>query len=703
MDSENLNQDLDHQKPLTDWVKEPKLMDLKRDLEEAKPDHDTQVGKIDGWLDNLFVRGKAKVETGKNRSRHVPKLIRKQAEWRYAALSEPFLSSPDLFNIEPVSWEDREAARQNSLILNNQFNTKIKRTKFIDEYVRTVVDEGTAILQVGWDYQEETVTEMAPVFEFVEDTSYFPVYEQLTQLSAENPTQYQLETPKELLEGHKLFAETGIAYRPEIAGEEEVKTIKVLSNKPTIRICDYRNLVIDPTCHGDIDAASFVVHSFESSISELEKTGLYQNLDKINVDSNSPLGEPDHATENTQNFSFNDAPRKKVVVYEYWGSWDIDGSGIPRPIVAAWVGNVIIRMEENPFPDGKIPFIPVSYLPVRRSVYGEPDGELLEENQKIIGAVTRGMLDIFGRSANAQTGMRKDMLDGINRRRYEQGRDYEFNPNVDPRQGIHMHTFQEIPQSVPLMLQSQNQDAESLTGVKAFTTGITGHALGDTATGVRGALDATSKREVGILRRLAEGLVEVGRRFIAMNAVFLDEEEVVRVTNEEFVTIRRDDLRGDFDLRMTVSTAEEDNQKATELAFMLQTGQQSMDPGEVRLLRAEIARLRKMPDLAKRIEEYQPQPDPLEVELKKLEIAEKQAEIIEKRARAMERQAQAQLDLAKARELNSSADLKDLDFVEQESGVKQERELQKHGEQARANMELEREKARLHGNKQTTN
>jgi hypothetical protein len=49
-------------------------------------------------------------------------------------------------------------------------------------------------------------------------------------------------------------------------------------------------------------------------------------------------------------------------------------------------------MEENPFPDKKLPFISVQYLPTRKSIYGEPDGALLEDNQKIIGAVTRGMI-----------------------------------------------------------------------------------------------------------------------------------------------------------------------------------------------------------------------------------------------------------------------------------------------------------------------
>lgn len=40
----------------------------------------------------------------------------------------------------------------------------------------------------------------------------------------------------------------------------------------------------------------------------------------------------------------------------------------------------------------------------------------------------------------------------------------------------------------------------------------------NTATGVRSALDSTSKRELGILRRLSAGLEKIGRKIIAMNA-----------------------------------------------------------------------------------------------------------------------------------------------------------------------------------------
>lgn len=690
---------------LTDWENEPTVRQLKQDLTDASSDHTFQTSRIDRWLDNLFVRDTAVPKVKKGYSRVVPKLIRKQAEWRYAALSEPFLSTPDLFSVEPVTWEDKKAAIQNQLVLNHQFNTRINKVKFIADYVRTAVNEGTVICKIGWDFREEeyTVEEMQYEYQVTNDPQVAQALAQLIELQIANPTIFMTEIPEHMQRAVELTEQHGQPVTPIEIGLEEVTKTRVVENKPTLEICDYNNVIIDPSCQGDIDKAAFIIYSFETSLTELKKDGRYENLDKVMISENSILSSPDTHNPGTESsFNFSDESRKRILAYEYWGMWDIDGTGITKPIVATFVGNTMIRMEENPFPEQFMPFVAIQYLPVKRSIFGEPDGELLEDNQKIIGAVTRGMIDIMGRSANGQIGYRKDALDPINRRKFLNGEDYEFNPQIEAQQGFYTHTYPEIPQSAQFMLALQNNDAEALTGVKAFSGGISGQALGDTATGVRSALDATAKRDLDILRRLSAGMESIGRKIIAMNAEFLSEEETIRITNEEFVNIRRDDLKGKFDLKLSISTAETDNQKAQELAFMLQTTGQSLPFEMTKMLLTDIARLRKMPSLAKQIEAYQPQPDPMEQKKAELEIAKLQAEIAEIQATAQNKGSGAQLNVAKAgtemvKQGKTQADIDqaNLDFVEQESGVKQERDLQKARAQAEGNMQLEAVKAVL--------
>lgn len=675
---------------LTDWAKEPTVADFKQDWEDADEDRNNHIHDVDIWLDYLHVQGTKKRKHIPGRSGVTPKLIRKQAEWRYASLSEPFLSTKDMFTIAPETYEDKEAAKQNSLIINNQFNTKLKKNKFIDEYVRTAVDEGSVLIYVGWQVEEEIVVKDSFEFTPTQDPKILQELNNIAQ-NLQNDPQYLNTLNPEVVEAFELSQANNIAYQVNKVGtrEELVETI----NQPDLEILNYNNYTIDPTAMGEITKANFVIRNFESSLSELQKSSIdYKNLDQIDVEGASTLNDVDYETREGENFSFKDKPRKRLVIYEYWGFMDIDGSGALTAIVAAYVGDVLIRLEENPFPDKKLPFVLVQYLPVRGKMYGEPDGELLKDNQDIIGATTRGLIDSMARIAVGQQGYRQDALDVTNKRKYDAGKDYMFNAAVDPRQAFYTHTYPAIPDSAQIMINVQNAEAESLTGVRAFAQSTVGNIGAETAAGVRGATDAASKREMGILRRLSTGIEEIGRKIIMMNAKWLSETEVVRITNDKFVTIRRDDLAGNFDLRLSISTPESDTAKAEQLAFMLQTTGQTIGAAMSQLILSEIADLRKMPVLAKQIREFKPAPDPLAEEKAKLEIQLLKEKIYNENAKGNENNANANLDNAKAKREISTADKLDLDFAEQEAGVTQERDKEKLSVQSEGNKQLENQK-----------
>jgi hypothetical protein len=256
-----------------------------------------------------------------------------------------------------------------------------------------------------------------------------------------------------------------------------------------------------------------------------------------------------------------------------------------------------------------------------------------------------------------------------------------------------MGTNPEIPRSAMEMLQMQNNDAESLLGVKSFgNEGISGQALGNTATGIRSAMDATAKRELGILRRLSDGIVEIAQKISAMNTVNLEDEDIIKITDGEVVAIDRDPMNLPFDIKISVSTPEKDDEKAQDLAFMLQTIGNGMDPSLQQLILADIARLKDMPVLAKKLIDWQPQPDPMDQKIKELQVALLEAQVQNEQAKGMENQAdvtekQTQADLntakaeterAKVRSLHSNADLEDLKFLQEKDGVKHQQDLEKN-------------------------
>ena len=1032
------------------WKKIPTVEDLKADLTSAQPSHQAHCDKIDKWLKKLAGEVQASAKPVKGRSQVQPKLIRKHAEWRYSSLEEPFLSTKDLFDIDPMTAEDVNGADENEILINYQWNTKINKVRFINEYVRTAVDEGTVIVQVGWLHEKEKRKVNVAV--------------RLT------PEQLQMKLYAMVSQG-QLTQEEAIAKMQD--PNEYVQWVKreqeyVKHNHPVVRICEYDRVIVDPTCEGDIEKAQFVIVPTETSISELLKDGTYDlselftdstmsEIDKSKIDDDTFYSTFSSSQREKQlnPFTFKDVARKKLTMYEYYGYWDVDGDNKTRAIKAVWIGNTLIKLEELPFPDNKLPFVLVQFMPERKSIYGTPDGKLIEDNQDILGAVLRGIIDIMGRSANGQQLLAKDFLDPINQLKYDKGENAYFNPGKDPRLSVHMQTFPEIPNSAMQMIDLLNTDAESLTGVMAFNTGISGQALGNmlditidipmidgsfkklshvvdgdllvgsdgkatkvlkaheikfpeiaydmhfdngsivksggehlwtvkvhgtkhslrewttmtadevykyiqkgkrvtipamkeihtgvstgnsidpyvlgywlgdgmshssrittedievlsyfreagyecvevkdssksgnakmydvykigykpqkctetgqfistgslhselrelgvmaryggekhipeeyftatyeekmelirglmdsdgyahsgsfvqfcqsesrlkddmiklieslglktsivkrckveinkqkiklhektggklilatkdsyeigftpwsnpfklnrkaqkwklpykqtvtlksmvitdkvlmrcltvdsedklfavtdkftlthnTATGVRGELDSASKRELGILRRLSQGIEQIGRKIVAMNSEFLTDEEVIRVTNREFRTIKKDDLAGDYDLRVNISTAESDNQKIEKLAFMLQTLGQNMGTDLLQLILADIAKLQKMPELAEKLAAYQPQPDPMaqklqELEIRKLEvdIEKTQADIADKYARADENKIDAEMKAAKVDEIrantrmkHSTADQQDQEFLQKDLGIDKQHEM----------------------------
>ena len=86
---------------LTKWSNEPTVEDLKSDFTLAQNFHDEQEGKIHHWRDVISIEGSSKPIKRSGRSSVQPMVVRRQAEWRYSALSEPFLNSDRIFRVLP--------------------------------------------------------------------------------------------------------------------------------------------------------------------------------------------------------------------------------------------------------------------------------------------------------------------------------------------------------------------------------------------------------------------------------------------------------------------------------------------------------------------------------------------------------------------------------------------------------------------------
>ena len=627
------------------------LNKLKSDMKAADILRLEWFNKISDYRNQTFGRPYGNEVKGK--SQIVSQDIRKQLEWMIPSLADPFLSSPDIIKCNPITWEDVPSARQNELLLNTQFCRKFPRYNFLMKSLKVLAMEGTLVVQTGWDYEDEEVEEM-------------------------------VET---------------VVIDPE-SGEEMIimakqKVTKVKKNQPTAVVCRNEDIYIDPTCMDNMDKCQFVIHRYETDLSSLRADGRYKNLDQVEKHEGQVRDNGYYPQDHTY-FTFEDKARKKMVMYEYWGNYDVNEDGIAEPIVCSWIGNTVVRLQSNPYPDKKPPFIVVPFNAVPFQIYGDSLASVIGDNQKVKTAIIRGVIDNMAQSNNGQVGMKKGSLDIANRKKFLQGNNFEYNGDKgDFWQG----SYNQIPGSAFDVMTLMNNEIESQTGVKSFSGGITGNALGSSATGARGALDATATRRISLVRNIAENLIKpLMRKWMSYNAEFLEAEEIVRITNEEFIPIKRDDLTGNIDIDISISTAEDNNAKSQELSFLLQTLGNTMPFEMTQMIIAEIAKLSRMPDLEKRIRDFKQEPDPAaqqmqqaEMERLALENQKLQSEIARNNARAGEdeidiqlKMQKAQVEAAKARKLGSEADMTDLDFLLKNDGID------------RADKAAEREEKRLH-------
>ncbi len=619
------------------------LEDLKADFKATQPSHKEWVAKRDQYVRESY--GQPYGNETKDGSKIVSKDIKRQLEWLIPAMTDPFLGTSDVIKCNPVTAEDVKAAKQNELLLNTQFVRKFERYNFINRVARVLATEGTCVVQVGWEYQDEVVVQE------VEKTVTDPI-----------------------------TGEVAI----EVVEEEQVK---VLVNKPTAKVCRGEDVFIDPTCMGDLDKAQFVIYRYETDLSTLRKDGRYKNLKQVAA----RLSEDDYdyRPEDHTYFKFSDTARKKIVIYEYWGNYDMTGDGIATPIVCTWTNNdIIIRLEDNPYPDKKHPFLVVPFTPIPFQLQGEALAENIGDRQKVKTAITRGMLENMAKSTNGQVGIREGALSPANEKKFNSGKNFKFRGSPDD---FWMGSYNPIPSTAFNMLQLMDNDIESQTGVKGFSEGISSNSLGSTATGTRAVMSTTGMRKLNLVRNIAENLMKpLMRKWMVYNSEFLEDEEVIRITNEEFVPIKRDDLDGRIDIDISISTAEDNDAKAQQLSFLLQTIGNNMGEELLKLILSDIASLQKMPQLAKKINEYTPKPNPVQEQTQRLELErltlenqKLQAQITDYQKQAAENEAdyllktaKARVENAKADKLYSDKDLADLKFVKENTNMDHQNRLE---------------------------
>lgn len=617
-------------------MKDRKLIDIvKADYkasEVTKNENDSKIAKWENIRDS-----KPYGTEVPHKSKYVSDMTKNLLDWQIPSMVDPLVNTPNLIDAKPVTHNDYAIAEQEESVLTYQFIQTLDHFSFVTDLVTFVAEKGTAFVKTGWEFQEE---------------------------------EQQVEEP--------IVGVNPMTGEQEQIGTQIVTKMVTIVNKPTRLLIDPIDIRMDPTANGKIDKASFVIHDWETDLSTLRKDGRYKDLDAlVNELQRDETYQFRDTTDST--FRFEDDPRKKIIVHEYWGNYDLNNDGIAEPVIIAWVGNTVIREEENPLPGQEIPFEKAVYKKVPNAIWGEPLAAKTAKHQHIDSVLHRGIFDDMKLANNGQTGTKKGFTDDVNLRKMKQGLDFEYNTNMAD---VYQDQYRGLNNSVFTVLDKNLQTAQAAVGVNLMNHGTGGNALGSSAAAVNATTTSSAKREMHIVRGIAEDcIIPILKKFSKYNSEFLSPEEVMRITDREYVQPQHD---SQFDIKITIESAETRAAKAQSTGFVLQTMGPNMPPEVQNKLLARYMKLVGELDLSKDIEDYQPQPDPAQQKIQELEIAKLEAQVRNEDAKGREnavdvelKKAKTQTELAKARITNSDSDLKDLSYLTQEQGLDHERELEK--------------------------
>lgn len=523
-------------------------------------------------------------------------------EWMMPSFMKTFAGSNSCVSVSPVGTEDVTKAEKLQKLLNWQFmGRRVKGFRVLYEWIKSALIYGTSVVKVTWRDIYVTkgfdvpVASEAEIAAMLDSDDYIDVQglpedippgavitDEMMAFAQSHPDMlvkigYINAIPQQV---QPVALEAMRVYR-DVRGTRRIKSY----SGPMVEVISPEDFWMDPKADA-IEEALFVIHRVWRTYGELrdmEREGIYKNVEKVKdwVDKSrsefenaesaeryAAAGQVDPATNASPNEDLQPA-RRKLEVFEWWGLLDLKGDGYQEPYLVVVCGDVILRMEKNPYGHGQAPFEVLRPMldPYKFSGVGMP--ELVGEFQALKTAILRQTLDnvsfqnngmwLVNRNAGVDTSALLNPRPGtIVKANITQGAVVPITPSS--------------LQSMPLnMLELIDSMLQKRTGVTSYNQGLDANSLNKTATGITRIMDASAQRIELIARVMAEtGIKPLYQKLLMLNQQFIDQTIVIRVFNRP-VEISPDDLIGDFDVTVDVGGATgRDETRSQQMMLLLQ-------------------------------------------------------------------------------------------------------------------------------------
>lgn len=354
---------------------------------------------------------------------------------------------------------------------------------------------------------------------------------------------------------------------------EKVKVAKkkVLYAGPHLEVVPPWEWYYSPDCKigdwGSIDGR-LVYHEVTRTMNDIrkkERAGIYRkgsyekvlaNFDEANQSTAKPdsyeilVGVDDISSQDTQAPETNELS-KEVKIRECYYRLDIDGDGLLEPVIVDLCGDVILRLEENPYM--RPPFRIGSVSPEPHKVTGIAMPNTLENDQKVMTNLLRLIQD-----SAAQSCYRNPVTSDQSMFKMLQDRKPFATILGNPEK------LGEVKQAPPdqFILKAYDMllgNLENKTGNTKYNQGTDAASLNKTATGVSAIFNASEKRMRLTAALMGNGpFLGVIRDFMFINQKWPGQDPIKLLGQN--IQINPDDLSGDYDIEVDIGTSPSEKQ-----------------------------------------------------------------------------------------------------------------------------------------------
>lgn len=483
-------------------------------------------------------------------------------EWLMPSFTEVYFGADKIVGIFGRSPDDDPEVLEK--VIKYQMQTQNNGYVLIDQWIRDAVESGLGVVKLDWEIIEE------------KKLNWY-------QATAEEFYSIPADQAEKMIK--KVEALPDGTYKLLIREQVRVK------DQPTIRNIRPGEYIFLPEQDesGRNVFECYRHYMLYDDIRRLGKAGIFRNTedDFPFVDPHSDQGNSmvrifdairnytgeDDQESNTLDASLKDGQegRKKVVVYECYGKYDVDGDGLLENVRVIICNGRVLFAEINEY--DRNPFFTISFYANSYQKWKEGVADYLQDIQDLKTALIRQIIintainndRVFGIDSNQPAAI-SDIQAGKKLIRV----DLTGNKRIgDLLQA--MPQYQLAPETMPLIELASNW-SEQRTGITKYNQGLDSESLNKTATGISKIMAASQQRLRKMARDGAEnGLVPLYKHLITLNKKNLDREFAFRLTNE-YYEFHPDDISGEFDVQVTSNIGLQDKQLTVQ-NLMLMFGQ----------------------------------------------------------------------------------------------------------------------------------